>query len=80
MILKTIRDLIPKLKCRQRQVAEIILEKFPEFLSLLEIKKQVLEDYGEDVTVLAVKGARREVYGKIKEALSIAGYGDDIND
>lgn len=80
IILKTIRELIPKLKLRQRQVAEIIIENYPDFLSESEIKKQILQRYGEDVTSVAVKRARKEVYSKVKEALSIAGCGDNIND
>jgi len=75
-ILETIRNSIPKLKHRQRQVAEIIVENFPKLLNLSDIKKQLLKRYGEDVTVVAVKRARQEVYNKLKEALSITGYGD----
>lgn len=80
IILETIRNLITRLKNRQRQVAEIIVENFPKLLSLLDIKKQILELYGEDVTTVAVKSARKEVYKKVKEALSIAGYGEYADD
>jgi RNA polymerase sigma factor (sigma-70 family) len=80
LILETVRNLISKLKRRQRQVAEVILENFPNLLSNLDIKNQILKRYGEDVTALAVKSARKEVCNKVKEALSIAGYGDYIND
>ena len=66
IILETIRNLIPMLKHRQRQVAEIIVENFPKLLSLLDIKKQLLERYGEDITKVAVKSARQEVYNKVK--------------
>jgi RNA polymerase sigma factor (sigma-70 family) len=76
LILKTINNLVPTLKHRQRQVAEIIRINFPDFLSDSKIKEQILYRYGEDITTLAVKSARQEVYSKIREALSIAGYGD----
>jgi RNA polymerase sigma factor (sigma-70 family) len=76
LILKIIRNLIPKLKHRQRQVAEIILRNFPELLDLSGIKDQLLKRYGEDVTTLAIKRARQEVYSKIKDALPIDDYGD----
>ena len=80
IILESIRNLVHRLKHRQRQVAEIIIENFPKLLSLLDIKKQILERYGEDITTVAVKSARQEVYNKVKEALSIAGYGEYADD
>ena len=79
VILETIRNLIPELKTRQRQVAEIIIETFPDLLSDSEIKGQILQRYEEDVTTVAVKSARQEVYSKVKEALSTTGYGDYAN-
>ena len=80
LILATIRNVTSKLKKRQRQVAEIIIENSPNILSLLEIKKQILHRYDEDVTTIAVKRAREEVRNKITESLERAGYGDYIND
>ena len=80
LILETILYLIPKLKRRQRQVAEIIYSNFPDFLELSDIKNKILEIYGEDLTIPAIKQARREVYSKLKDAFSIAGYGDYIDD
>lgn len=80
IILENIRNLVPMLKHRQRQVAEIIVENFPKMLSLLDIKKQILERYGEDVPTVAVKSARQAVYNKVKEALSITGYGEYADD
>jgi len=80
LILESIRNLIPKLKHRQRQVAEVIHVNFPNLLSISDIKNQILKRDGEDVTAVAVKRARHEVYSKVKDALSIAGYGEDIND
>ena len=80
IILETIRKLIPELKPRQRQVAEIIHVNFPNILNNLEIKEQILRRYGEDVTTLTVKSARKEVHDKVKEALSTSGYGDYAND
>lgn len=79
-ILRTIRDLVPKLKPRQRQVAEIMKESFPYTLSDDEIKMKILSSYGEEVTRIAVKSARQEVYKKIREALIITGNGDWIDD
>jgi len=80
LILETIRNLISKLKHRQRQIAEIIIANFPDLLSISDIKEQILRRYGENVTALAVKRARQEVYSKVKEALSIAGYGEYADD
>jgi RNA polymerase sigma factor (sigma-70 family) len=79
LILENIRKNIPRLKKRQRQVAEIILVKWPNFLSDAEIKREILNCYGEDVTTLAVKSARQEVFNKVKEALITKGSGDYIN-
>ncbi len=78
IILEKIRNLIPGLKKRQRQVAEIIEKNFPDVLSNSEVKLQILSVYNEDVTVLAVKRAKQEVYNKIKETLSTTGCGEYI--
>jgi RNA polymerase sigma factor (sigma-70 family) len=80
LILENIKKIIPRLKKRQRQVAELILVKWPNFLSDAEIKIEILNIYGEDITTLAIKSARQEVYSKVKEALKTNGHGDDIND
>jgi RNA polymerase sigma factor (sigma-70 family) len=80
IILETIRNLVPRLKYRQRQVAEIIVENFPKLLDLPDIKEQILDLYGEDITTVAIKSARKEVYNKVKEALSTAGYGEYTDD
>jgi RNA polymerase sigma factor (sigma-70 family) len=80
LILENIRQSIPRLKKRQRQVAEIILLKWPAFLNDAEIKREILNNYGEDVTTLAIKSARQEVYSKVKEALITNGSGDYVND
>jgi RNA polymerase sigma factor (sigma-70 family) len=80
IILKTIRELIPRLKLRQRQIAEIIYENYPDFLTNSEIKVQILQRYGEEVNTIEVKRARQEVYKKVKEALSNAGYGEYIDE
>lgn len=79
-ILKTIRNLIPKLKPRQRQVAEIMKENIPNILDDNEIRKIISINYDKGVTKLAVKSARQAVYKKIKEALMVNGNGDNIND
>ena len=75
-VLSAVTDLLPTLKHRQRQVAEIVHVNIPNFLADAAIKAEILQRYGEDVTTIAVKRARQEVYSKIKEVLSIAGYGD----
>ena len=80
LIFETIRNLIPKLKHRQRQIAEIIIENFPNLFEISDIKKQLLRQYGEDVTTVAVKRARQEVINKIKESLESAGYGGYANE
>jgi len=80
VILKTIRNLIPKLKPRQRQIAEIMKEGFPNALNDDEIKMQLLNNYGEDISKIAVKSARQEVYKKIREVLIANGHGDQMDD
>ena len=77
LLLETIQNLIPRLKGRQRQIAEIIYENIPKWLGLADIKKQILQRYGEDISIVAVKRARQEVRNKIKESLEQTGYGDD---
>jgi len=80
LILEAILKLIPKLKHRQRQVAEVIIENFPNLFEISDIKNQLLKRYGEDVTTVAVKRARQEVIDKIKESLEHAGYGGYTNE
>jgi len=75
LVLETIRKLIPRLKHRQRQIAEVIIQGFPNLYEVSDIKKQLLERYGEDVTTVGVKRARQEVINKIKESLERCGYG-----
>lgn len=70
IVLAAIRKLIPRLKPRQRQVAEIIKENFPCYLSDPDIKEQILQVYDEDISTIAVKSARKEVYEKLKDTLS----------
>lgn len=68
-LLAEIRNLIPKLKLRQRQVAEVIYESFPDLLSDSDIKNLIYQRYKDDVTVIAVKRARQEVYKKLRDLL-----------
>jgi len=68
-LLAEIRNLIPKLKLRQRQVAEAIYESFPDLLSDSDIKNLIYQRHKDDVTVIAVKRARQEVYKKLRELL-----------
>lgn len=69
IILKTIQDIIPRLKLRQRQVAEIICQHFPASLSNEAIRDEILRMGGELVTVQAVKRAREEVLKKVEISL-----------
>ncbi len=79
IILKTIREIVPRLKPRQRQVAEIIIDNFQNCLSTAKIKTQIMQQYDDcEVTVPAVKSARQEVFRKVKEVLEDAGYGGHI--
>lgn len=80
LFLLTIQKLIPNLKQRQRQIAEIIKDDFPKHLENADIKEQILKRYGDDVTIISVRRAKQEVLNKIKDALSESGYGDDINE
>jgi len=80
LVLETIRKLIPKLRHRQRQIAEVIIQDFPILYEISDIKKQLLKRYGEDVTTVGVKRARQEVINKIKESLERSGYGGYVDD
>lgn len=79
IILKTIENLVPKLKHRQRQVAEIIIKYFPKTLGISDIKERILQIYNDDVTTTTVKSARREVLKKVEESLKRTGYGELID-
>jgi DNA-directed RNA polymerase specialized sigma24 family protein len=80
LILSTILKLIPQLKHRQRQVAEVIIEDFPKYLEDANIKERILQRYGEEVSIIAVRRSKQEVLSKVKEALPESGCGDDINE
>ncbi|GAG05033.1 unnamed protein product [marine sediment metagenome] len=79
IILETITNLVPKLKPRQRQVAEIIKEYFPKILGISDIKELILQIYNDDVTTPIVKSARREVLKKVEGSLKRTGYGELID-
>jgi DNA-directed RNA polymerase specialized sigma24 family protein len=79
-ILKTLRSLIIKLKPRQRQVAEVLIVKFLNIFDLADFQEEILTRYNENVTIQSVRRAREEVLSKVREALSITGYGNDIDE
>ena len=78
-ILETIRSLVPNLKLRQRQVAEIIIGAFTASLDNSEIKERILQVYGEDVSTSAVKSAKTKVLEKVQLSLKRRGYGELID-
>jgi DNA-directed RNA polymerase specialized sigma24 family protein len=79
-ILKTLRSLIIKLKPRQRQVAEVLIVNFLNIFDLADFQEEILTRFHENVTIQSIRRAREEVLSKVREALSITGYGDDIDE
>lgn len=79
-MMATIRKAIIRMPERQRQVASVMIDLYPEEPSLQEIREEVCQRTGEDLTVLAIKSARREARKKIREELVRAGYMERKND
>lgn len=73
-MMEVIRNTIAKMPARQRQVASVVIERFPDTATLQEIRQEILGRTGEQLTVVAVKRARQEARKKIREQLVLGGY------
>jgi DNA-directed RNA polymerase specialized sigma24 family protein len=72
--MEIIRRAIMRMPHRQRQVAAVIIEHFPEELTSQQICDEIYDKTRERLTVLAIKSARQEARKKIKDVLIDAGY------
>lgn len=73
-ILEIMRRTVSTMPKRQRQVASVVVELFPDVPSPQEIRAEIYERTGEQITVVAAKRARQEARAKIREVLIDAGY------
>jgi len=73
-MLDRFRNAVVRMPERQRLVASVMIDGFPDELSLQEIQEELHRRTGEQLTVVAVRSARREVRRKIAEQLVRAGY------
>ena len=73
-IMEAIRNAIARMPERQRLVASVVLDLFPETPTLQQIQEEVHQGTGEQLTVVAIKSAWREARKKIREQLVRAGY------
>jgi DNA-directed RNA polymerase specialized sigma24 family protein len=72
--MELMRREIARMPHRQRQVAEVIIEKFHEEPTYQDICDEIYKKTGERLTVVMVKGAWREARKKIKDVLIDTGY------
>jgi DNA-directed RNA polymerase specialized sigma24 family protein len=75
-----IRKTVVKMPTRQRQVASVVIENFPEVLSPQDVSEVIYRTTGEKITVVAAKRAWQEARNKIREQLIDAGYMEDNAD
>lgn len=75
-----IRKTVVKMPTRQRQVASVVIENFPEVLSPQDVSELIYRTTGEKITVVAAKRAWQEARNKIREQLIDAGYMEDNAD
>jgi DNA-directed RNA polymerase specialized sigma24 family protein len=71
--LELMRRSVARMPHRQRQVAEVIIDRFHEEPTYQDICDEIYEKTGERLTVVIVKGAWREARKKIREVLIDAG-------
>jgi len=69
-----IRDAIASMPKRQRQVASVMINSFPDAPSLGEIRQTVQAMTGEELSLTSVKRARQEARQKIHDRLVREGY------
>ena len=73
-MIEIMRRVVVGMPSRQRQVASVVIDYFPEIPSKEEIRDAIFKDTGELVTIVAIKRAWQEARGKIRERLIDAGY------
>ncbi len=73
-MLKLIRDVITEMPERQRQVSSVIIDCYPDNLSIEETREELFRRTGERPTALAVKRARQEARKKIRKQLVSGGF------
>ena len=69
LIINAIRNKSTKMKLRQRQIIEILIDNYPYALSDKEYQQEIKNRYGENPTIDAVKKARQQVYQKLRDIL-----------
>jgi RNA polymerase sigma factor (sigma-70 family) len=73
-MMEAIRNIIARMPERQRLVASVVIDLFPETPTLQQIQEEIHRSTGEQLTVVTIKSARREARKKIREHLVRAGY------
>jgi DNA-directed RNA polymerase specialized sigma24 family protein len=79
-MMNIIRKAIVRMPTRQRQVASVVIEHFPDVLSPQDICEEIYRATGERITVVAAKRAWQEARNKIRELLVDAGYMENSTD
>jgi len=77
-VIEAIRRSIIKMPTRQRQVAEIMIDFFPDKPSNQKICEEILRKTSEPTTIVAVKRAKQEARKKIYELLVSLGYLEEL--
>ena len=73
-LMRLVRRTIAELPLRQRQVAQVIIQRFPEEPSVTDIAAAVKQATGETVTIVAVKSALREFRKKMRDRVKEWGF------
>ena len=73
-MMEIIRRTVVSMPNRQRQVAGVFIDCYPEIPSMDQIRTMIFEASGELLTVVAIKRAWQEARNKIRERLAEAGY------
>lgn len=73
-MIEIIRNAVVGMPNRQRQVASVVVDFFPEIPSMDKIRDVIFRNTGELLTIVATKRAWQEARGKIREQLIDAGY------
>jgi DNA-directed RNA polymerase specialized sigma24 family protein len=73
-MMEAMRNAIVRMPERQRLVASVVMDLFPETPTLQQIQEEVRRRTGVQLTVVAIKSAWREARKKIGEQLVRAGY------
>jgi hypothetical protein len=73
-MLEAIGRAISRLPERQRLVASVVIDFFPEMPTLQQVQDDIHHRAGEQLTVVAIRSAWREARKKIREQLVREGY------